>query len=326
MSTETTAGQSTGQIIELSSVNPEINQGLWHLALRRLRRDYLTIIAIVVVLALALLSLLAPVISKNILHVDYTRTSRTTYAGIDTEGHILGTDDIGRDYFARLLYGGRVSIGIAFTAAIFSLVIGVSVGLIAGFYHGGRLRFIDDFVMWFITTLNSIPTLYLLITLVAVLNGRSGSGGVGSSISLSVLSLILILGFLGWTGTTRLVRGEALSQREREYVMAARVMGANDLRIMFVHILPNVFSIIIVTLAIDIGALILVESTLSYLGLGVQEPVPSWGNMLTDAKSYYGKGNHLIGLPAVLVTVTVLCLYLIGDGLRDAIDPETVRR
>lgn len=298
---------------------------LWRLGLRRLRRDYLTLIALFIITVMGILALFAPVISQRILDVNYTSTSNQIFLDIGTEGHLLGTDDIGRDYFSRLLYGARVSLGIAFSSALISITIGVVLGLLSGFYQGGALKIVDDLLMWFITTLNSIPTLFLLIILVAALGG-SNSSSVRSSISLSVFALILILSLLGWTGTMRLVRGEAIAQKNREYIVAARAIGASSPRIMFVHILPNVFSIIVVSLAIDIGNLILAESTLSYLGLGVQEPVPSWGNMLTDAQTFFTRGMHLLILPGSLIVVTVLCLYVIGDGLRDAFDPQMTKK
>jgi peptide/nickel transport system permease protein len=138
------------------------------------------------------------------------------------------------------------------------------------------------------------------------------------------LALVLILGLLGWTGTTRLVRGQTLSIREQEYVISARAIGASPLRIMFVHILPNLFSIVVITLAIDIGVLILIESALSFLGFGVKPPIPSWGNMLTNAQTFFTKGVHLVIIPGVMIVTTVLCLYVIGDGVRDAFDPTTV--
>jgi peptide/nickel transport system permease protein len=220
------------------------------------------------------------------------------------EGHILGTDDLGRDHLSRLLFAGQVSLGIGFTAALLSLGIGVSLGIVTGYFGG----FVDDIVNWVIATLTSIPSLFLLLIISAVL-------------SPGPFTLVLVLGLLGWTGTTRLVRGETLTIREREYIISARAIGASPLRIMFAHILPNLFSIITVTLAIDVGTLILVEAALSYLGLGVQAPVPSWGNMLTGAQTYFTKGPYLVFAPGILIFVTVLCLYVIGDGVRDAFDP-----
>jgi peptide/nickel transport system permease protein len=190
---------------------------------------------------------------------------------------------------------------------------------VAGYYQGGSLGIIDDLIMWFVTTLNSIPTLFLLLIVASVMRAQD----IGDNSS--VLVLILILTFLGWTGTMRLVRGETLARRELEYTVAAKALGAGAGRIMFVHILPNMFSIIIVSLAIDIGTLILVESALSYLGLGVTPPTPSWGNMLNNAQSFFDRGPHLVFMPGILIVITVLCLYVIGDGLRDAFDPQATK-
>jgi peptide/nickel transport system permease protein len=136
--------------------------------------------------------------------------------------------------------------------------------------------------------------------------------------------LIFLLGILGWVGACRLVRGEVMALKEREYIVAARAVGAPTWRIMAVHMLPPILSIIIINLTIDAGILILVESGLSYLGIGVQEPYPTWGNMLTDSRKYFVKGPHLVVLPGLLITITVLCFYVLGDGLRDALDPRSV--
>jgi peptide/nickel transport system permease protein len=161
-----------------------------------------------------------------------------------------------------------------------------------------------------IATLTSIPSLFLLLIVAAVL-------------SPSPETLILVLGLLGWTGTTRLVRGETLSLREREYTVSAKAIGASSRRIMFSHILPNVFSVIVITLAIDIGALILAEAGLSFLGLGIKPPTPSWGNMLTKSQEFFTRGPFLVWPPGIMIFLTVLCMYVIGDGVRDAFDPTT---
>lgn len=288
-------------------VRHEENQtgiSLTRLAVRRLRRDRLTLLALAVVLVMTLLALFAPLIT-NALGVSYTRTDTSaTFVPPFSPGHILGTDELGRDHLARLLYAGQVSLSIGFIAAIVSLTIGVSLGIFTGYYGG----IVDDFVNWLIATLTSIPYLFLLIIVAAVLQP-------------SPTTLILVLGLLGWTTTTRLVRGETLSLREREYILSARASGASPLRIMFVHILPNLVSLIIITLAIDIGSLILAEAGLSFLGLGVKAPTPSWGNMLTGAQTYFTRGVWLVIAPGLMIFITVLCLYIIGDGLRDAFDP-----
>ncbi len=269
-------------------------------------------------LLLTLLSLLAPVITDT-LDISYTKTDSEGFLPIGSSGHILGTDDLGRDVLARLLYAGRVSLSIATSAAVGSIAIGISIGVIAGYYQGGTLAFVDDFIMWFVTTLNSIPTLFLLLIVASVLRTRS-------ELRSSVVVLIVILTLLGWTGTMRLVRGETLARRELEYTVAARAIGAGAPRIMFVHILPNIYSIIVVTLAIDVGSLILTESALSFLNLGVTPPTPSWGNMLSKAQSFFERGPHLVLLPGILIVVTVLCFYIIGDGLRDAFDPQATKK
>lgn len=310
--TTTRHTQTAAEIVDVGFREHE-GESLTRLALRRLRRDYLTLVALTVLILFGLLSLLAPLITSA-LDVSYRTTSaENKYLPVGTAGHLLGTDDLGRDHLARLLYGGRVSLSIALVAALASSFIGVSIGLIAGYYQGGRFGIIDDLIMWFITTLNSIPSLLLLILL-------------GSVLSPSVSTLVLTLTLISWSGTMRLVRGETLSHREREYVISARAVGAGPIRIMFTHILPNVFSVMIISLALGIGTLILVESALSFLGLGVRPPTPSWGNMLTDAQSSFRQAAHLSIIPGLLIATTVLCFYIIGDGLRDAFDPQAVRR
>lgn len=286
------------------------SDSLTRVALRRLSRDRLTLVAFALLITLTLVSFLAPVI-EDVLNVSYTATNPTNQARpIGSEGHLLGTDTLGRDMLARLLYAGQVSLLIAFCAAFLSTTIGVTVGLLAGYYQGSRFGFVDDIIMWFITTLNSIPTLMLLILIASVLTP-------------TVPTLILVLTIISWTGAMRLVRGETIANREREYILSAKALGAGPLRIMFMHILPNVLSVLITALAIEIGTLILVESALSFLGLGVRPPTPSWGNMLTDAQRHFREGAHLSILPGLLIVVTVLSLYLIGDGVRDAFDPRS---
>jgi peptide/nickel transport system permease protein len=287
----------------------EVGNSLTRVALRRLRRDKLTLLALGIVALIAILSILAPVIS-NALNVSYQRTDASiTFLPLFSPGHVLGTDDLGRDHLSRLLYAGQVSLAVGFIAAMLSMSIGVSLGIITGYYGG----IVDDIVIWVISTLNSIPSLFLLLIVAAVFRP-------------SPTTLIVVLGFLGWTSFTRLVRGETFSIREREYILSARASGASPLRIMFVHILPNLFSIIVISLAIDIGGLILLEAALSFLGLGIKAPIPSWGNMLTNSQSFFTKGVHLVIAPGLLIFITVLCLYVIGDGVRDAFDPTAKER
>lgn len=313
------SAEATSPAVELDR-NGQIGLSLFQLAMRRLRRDKLTLVAAALIAALTILSVLAPFISSEILHADPNRTSPYnafappfTPAVFDEEGnmvepmHVLGTDDLGRDHLSRLLYAGQVSLGIGFASAILSLSIGLVLGIIAGYYGG----VVDDFLNWVITTLNSIPTLFFLLIVSAILSPNA-------------LSLVLVLGFLGWTGTMRLVRGETLSLRHREFIVSARAIGCTDRQIMFRHIAPNLFSVVVITLAINIGVLILVESGLSFLGFGVKPPTATWGNMLSNAQQFFTTSVTLVVMPGLLISLTVLCLYIIGDGIRDAFDPQTV--
>ncbi len=290
----------------LPEKGPALGRSLIQTALVRLRRDKLTLIALSILLLLVVLAVLAPVISSQILHVEYTRTNiNDAFLPIGAPGHLLGTDDLGRDHLARLLFGAQVSLGIATFSALLSLVIGVVAGVITGYFGG----IVDDFVNWVITTLSSIPGLFLLLIIFAVFSPTPAT-------------IIITLGLLGWTGTARLVRGETLALREREFLVGARAIGASPWRIMASHIVPNVISVVVISLAIDIGGLILTEAALSFLGFGVRQPAASWGNMLTNAQEFFTKSVHLVVLPGLLITITVLCLYLVGDGLRDAFDPQ----
>jgi len=308
------ADSPTANIVNLSGVQDLAGQSLTQLALRRLRRDYLTLAAITTLIILGVFAIFAPIISEQILNADYRLTdTNARFLPIGAPGHLLGTDDLGRDHLSRLLYGGQVSLSVAVASAFLSLIIGLSLGLVAGFYQGGPLHYIDDALMWFISTLNSIPSLYLLVLIAAVLKP-------------TVFTLILVLSIFSWTFTMRLVRGQTLVLRESEYVLAARAMGAGAGRIMYAHILPNIVSLLTVDQASNIGALILTESALSFLNLGVREPTPSWGNMLSSAQSFFRQGPHLVIFPGLLIVITVLCLYLIGDGLRDAFDPQSAKK
>ena len=275
------------------------------IAMRRLRRDKLTLFAMSVVTILALISIFANIISTSILKSEPNRTHiESTFAKPSRE-FILGSDQLGRDQLTRLIYGGRVSLAIGFAGAFIAMTLGVSIGLTAGYFGG----WVDDIIIWFVNTLQSIPTLFLLLIIVAMFEP-------------SAFWLTMILGWLGWTGVSRLVRGEVFSVRERDYVTAARALGASKFTIMMRHILPNIIPIVIIIAARDVGLLILAESVLSFLGLGVQPPTATWGNMLSKAQSYFILGPHLVIFPGLLITLTVLCLYLIGDGLRDSLDPR----
>jgi len=312
-------------------------QTYWDMAVRSLRRDKLTIIALGFLLIVSLLSAGAGAISSA-LNVDpyatdpsnafappylwpyiqwLTGTDPTTAPTLLYESngipHWLGTDQLGRDQLSRLLYGGRISLSIAVIAAAIAMFLGVVVGAAAGYFGG----IIDDIFMWVLSIFTSIPDIYLLIIINAIFRP-------------SPMILTLYLGLLGWFGTARFMRGNVLKIRSLDYTLSAKAVGARDRRIIFQHVIPNSLPVIIVITAIDVGALILTESILSFLGVGVQPPTPSWGNMLYRANDFVFLRNpatgqleaiHLLFWPGILTTLTVLAFYLIGDGLRDALDP-----
>ena len=234
----------------------------------------------------------------------------------------LGTDDLGRDVLLRLLHGGRVSLLVAIGDATAAATIGTIVGLIAGFY-GGRL---DALLMRVTDSVIALPLLPLLIVLAAVDPAKLGlPASLAQSADLSLYRVVVIIALVGWTTVARLVRGATLAVREREFVRAARALGAGPLRIMAVHLLPNVASPIIVATTLSVGNVILFESVLSFLGLGIQPPVPSWGNMLTNAQELIWEAPELAIYPGLAIFATVIAFNFLGDGLQDALDPRATR-
>jgi peptide/nickel transport system permease protein len=285
--------------------------GIWSNALARLRRDRVTLVAAAILAVMVLLAAAADVLANFVFHYGFTRQDLLNSYQRPTltePAFWLGSDDLGRSQIVRLLYGARVSLSVGIGAAIINLTIGLVLGLMSGYLRG----WFDDFVQFVISTLNSVPSIPLLL-IVSIL------------FSPGPVSLVLILGVLLWPNATLFVRGQTLSLREREFIAAGRVMGASDARIIFRHLLPNVLPLMFVLTAIDVGTLILIESALSFLGLGISPPTPSWGNMLTRAAQDLSRGPWLVYAPGAAIFLTVLCLYLLGDGLRDALDPRLNR-
>ncbi len=281
------------------------SRSLLQKAVRRLLRDRMTMVALITIGVIMGAAAFAPFITETILQIDPNETNPTqNFLPPLTNIHILGTDDIGRDQFARLLHAGGVSMRIGFFGATLSLIVGVVLGMVTGYFGG----VVDDIMNWIVTTVDSIPGLYLLILFAAVL-------------SPSAESLILAVVLLGWTGTLRLIRGQTLALRNREYIHAAQALGASPWRIMFSHIMPNLISVTVVSLAINIAGLILTESALSFLGLGVQPPQATWGNMLSKSQQFFRQGAHLVIFPGLMIFITVLAFFVVGDGIRDAFDP-----
>lgn len=291
------------------------------LAFRRFRQHRLAVASAVVLVILAILSLSAPVIEWAV-GADADLVDLLNRFGPPTATAPLGTDELGRNIALRLLYGGRVSLAVGLVAALVSAVLGTIIGLLAG-YYGGRL---DAVLMRLTDAVISLPFLPLLIVLAAVdLRKLAVPDAIVESQSISLIRIIIIVALVGWTTEARLVRGAALSLREREFVLAARGQGASGLRIMAVHILPNLVSPIIVATTLSVGNLILLESMLSFLGLGIQPPVASWGNMLTNAQELIFSAPALAFYPGIMIFVTVIAFNFLGDGLQDALDPKALR-
>ena len=235
--------------------------------------------------------------------------------------HPLGTDELGRDVLARLIEGGRVSLFVGLIAALFASVIGTTIGLMSG-YFGGR---IDVVIMRFTDGVISLPLLPLLIVLAAIDLSKLGlPNAIANSENASLYRISIIVALAGWTTVARLVRAETLALRERTFVKAAQAQGATSGRIMRVHILPNLAASIIVATTLSAGNIILLESVLSFLGLGIQAPVTSWGNLLTNAQELIWDSPRLAFYPGALIFLTVIAFNFLGDGLRDAIDPKAL--
>ncbi|MDP3789850.1 MAG: ABC transporter permease [Candidatus Omnitrophota bacterium] len=222
-----------------------------------------------------------------------------------SKAHWLGTDDLGRDLFSRMAYGARISLSIGFIAVMIMLFIGIALGAIAGYYGG----WVDSLIMRLIEVMMCFPGFYLILMILAFLGP-------------SIIYVMIVIGFTIWMDLARFVRAEFLSLRERDFTIAARALGASDARIAFRHILPNALAPVFVSATFSLGGAILLESSLSFLGLGVQIPTPSWGNIISTGRFYIDSAWWLTLFPGMAILITVLSFYLVGEGLRTILDPR----
>lgn len=277
-------------------------------ALRRLRRNPVAVVSGMIVLLLVLTAIFAPLLAPH----PYDAQDRA-YASLPAPAdakHRLGTDNLGQDILSRLIYGARVSLAVGVIVQVIGVTIGIALGLLAGYKRGPW----DTIVMRITDAMFAFPDLLFAILLVGVIRP--------TTVTASFMTVFVALALVGWPGMARLVRGQALVLREKEYVDAARAIGVSGWGIVTRHLLPNMLSPIIVAVTVDIANVILAEATLSFLGIGIQPPYPSWGRMISDARPYMRSAPMLILFPSLALGVTVLAFNFFGDALRDALDPR----
>lgn len=284
--------------------NEEVLLSAGQIARKKFFQNKMAVLGLIVIILFVILSVFAPFFTK----LDPNQTDLLNIRGCPNAEHILGTDDLGRDIFTRLLYGGRISIAVGVISMALQLAIGVTVGTLAG-YFGGIL---DKIVMRIVDVIMCFPFFVIAIALASVLGG-------------SMTNLVLIIGMLMWPGIARIVRSQVLVIKENEFIMGARALGLNWLEIIFSHVLPNIVSSVLVASTLSVASGILMEATLSFLGLGVNPPDPSWGNMLVAAQSMSVlKNQWWMWIPAgTAVVLMVLAVNFFGDGLRDALDAKS---
>ena len=268
---------------------------------KRLTKNFAFTAGLVLTVLLVLAALAAPLLAP---HDPFKQDTRRRLE-VPSDQHLLGLDDLGRDVLSRIVWGARVSLRVGFSVVVLASLIGVTLGAISGYFGG----FVDVLVMRLCDILLAFPGILLAIALVAVL---------GPSLN----NVILALATIGWVGYARLVRGQVLKVREMEYVTAAKALGAKSPRVIIRHVLPNVINPVIVMATLGLAGAILAEAALSFLGLGVQPPTPSWGAMLTSGRRYLGLANHLAIFPGAAIMLAVMGLNFLGDGLIDALDPK----
>lgn len=275
---------------------------MWRFYGARLISNRLAMAGIFILFLIAGASWAAPLLSRN----NPNEQHLTERLQGPSARHWFGTDDLGRDVFSRMLYGGRVSLRVGLLAMSISVIVGTLIGLTAGYFGG----VVDAVFMRLVDIVLCFPTIFLILMVIAFLEP-------------SLWNVMAVIGFTSWPGLARLVRGETLSLRERDFILAARGLGLSAPRILFVHLLPNLAVPILVSATLGVGGAILTESALSFLGLGVQPPIASWGNILTSGKDYLHVAWWLSVFPGLSILITVLALNLFGEGLRDVLDPRT---
>jgi peptide/nickel transport system permease protein len=267
----------------------------------RFLKNKMAVAGSLVVLLLFAVSLLAPWIAPY----DPSMIDLTQVLAAPSSAHPFGTDQLGRDVLSRMIWGARISLKVGFVATGIAILLGAILGAVSGYYG----RWVDAVIMRFVDIMLCFPAFFLILAVIAILEP-------------SIWNIMIIIGLTGWMGITRLVRADFISLKERDFVLAARVIGAGDPRIIFIHILPNAMASILVAATLGVAGAILTESALSFLGIGVQPPTPSWGNILTAGKDNIDIAWWLSLYPGLAILITVLGYNLLGEGIRDSLDPR----
>ena len=267
----------------------------------KLLKNKFALTGLIIITLLIIVALFAPVISP------YTPSQQNVFERLQPPSlhHLFGTDDLGRDVFTRMIFGARISLAVGFISVFIILIIGTLLGIISG-YYGGK---IDYMIMRFTDIVLCFPTFFLIILVIAFIEPN-------------IYNVMIVIGVTSWPGLARLVRAEVLSLKEREFILVSKMMAISNIKIFFVHILPNIISPLMVYSSLAIGGAILTESALSFLGLGVQPPMPSWGQILTSGKDYIYMAWWLSLFPGIAILVTVLAFNLVGEAIRDIFDPK----
>jgi peptide/nickel transport system permease protein len=271
---------------------------------RRFWKNRMAVAGSIIVVLLFIVSLLAPWLAPY----DPNAIDLKNVLASPSNGNPFGTDPLGRDVLSRMIWGAGISLKVGFVATGIAILIGTMLGAVAGYYG----RWVDAVIMRFVDIMLCFPSFFLILAVIALLEP-------------SIWNIMIVIGLTGWMGVTRLVRADFISLKERDFVQAARVIGAGDLRIIFLHILPNAMASVLVTATLGVAGAILTESALSFLGIGVQPPTPSWGNILTAGKDNIDIAWWLSFYPGLAILITVLGYNLLGEGIRDALDPRLRR-
>ena len=298
--------------LELGGMRARKSRSLWSDAWRQFRKHRLAVAGVAVLVFLTIATLVGPLIwTKDMALIDFSASTQGP-----SLSHPMGTDDLGRDIFARILWGGRISLAVGVAAMAVAIVLGTMIGALAGFFGG----FIDSLLMRFTDMFISLPSLPLLLLTIYLFRDTLREK-IGPNLG-PFLLIVALIGVTNWMSVARLVRASFLSVKEKEFIEAANCIGATRSSIMFKHIMPNVLGPVIVAATLAVGSAIITESTLSFLGLGFPPDVPTWGQLLNTSVNFMEIAPHMVLFPALMIFLAVLSINYVGDGLRDALDPR----